>query len=740
MHLYRNRVIENQFNASEANDVCPGKRWARRRPAGTLRAVAVALLGLSTAVPQGLAQQTAPQSGDKVLSELPAAPSPVATEPLFLRDTPKDFTKSREFFPKPWRLYTASDNDVPKASFMNSVRLGDLVKNGKIYLSLADAITLALENNYDLAIARYNLDVADTDLLRARSGGLLRGVNSGIVTNTLGGTSQTLTVGGGPGGTSSGAATGSSGLVVSTDGTGPAPENLDPYITGTVQLERASAPQANKLFSGGKSVVTTNTDAYNFSFNEGFVTGTQLTVGLNTSRITTNNSFSDYSPELTSTFKATVTQHLLQGGGIWVNKRFMQEAIYDRRITDSAFRQQVLYTVNQVENIYWALVSSYEDLQAKERAVEQSSKVAADDRKQLEIGTMAPLDVVTADSAVAADKQNLISSQSNLQYQQLIIKQAIARNLNDQALIAAPIIPTDRVSLDELPEEKQTADELAAIAFQQRPELEQAVLSLKKDQITLRGAKNALLPVLDGFAFYGSSALGGAQNPGAVDFSTGQPYPAGTFPSVGFGSVLQNLFNSSAPDKGAGFNLNIPLRNRVAQADRSRSLIEYRQAQLRLEQLYTQVKMQVVNQQYALTNDRAAVLAAEASQKFNAQSLDSEQKKLHLGASTTALVLQQSRNLATAENSLTSARAAYARDRAYLYELLATTLQHYGINLSEAATGTVQQVPVIGGLEPAKQQKEPTLPNADQQKDQQQQMQQQNQQAPAPPSSPQKPQ
>lgn len=334
---------------------------------------------------------------------------------------------------------------------------------------------------------------------------------------------------------------------------------------------------------------------------------------------------------------------------------------------------------------------------------------------------MAPLDVVTADSAVASDQQALISSQSNLNYQQLIIKQAIARNLSDPALIAAPVVPTDRISLEELPEEKQSADDLANIAFQQRPELEQAVLSLKKDEITLKATKNGLLPQLNGFAFYNSSALGGSQSPDAINFATGKPYPPGTFPASGYGTVIQNLFNSSAPDKGAGVTLNIPLRNRTAQADRSRSLIEYRQAQLRLEQLYTEIRMQVVNQQFALTNDRAAVLAAEASQKYNAQSLDAEQKKLQLGASTTALVLQQSRNLATAENSLISAKAAYAKDRALLYQLTATTLQHYGINLGDAATGAVKEVPVIPGLEPAKPEKEPTLPTPQQQEHQIQQ-------------------
>jgi outer membrane protein TolC len=729
MYLFGNRVIG-------AGSKYSNKAPRRTSAASRLRAAAVVALGLSTGMPPQLfAQQpaTAPEKGNHVLNELPANPTPSPTEPLDLRSGWRDYSKPRQPFPNPIHIYTPTD--VPKASFMNSVRLGDLVKGGKIYLSLSDAITLALENNYDLAIARYYLDIADTDILRAKAGSLLRGVNSGLVTNTLSGgaSSSTLAVSGGPGGTSAGAATGATGLVVSTDGAGPIPANFDPYITGTVQLERASSPQSNTLFSGGKSSLTTNTDEYNFTYNQGFSTGATLVVGFNNSRVTSDNPFLNYSPSLTSSFKAQLTQPLLQGAGRGINRRFVQEAIYDRRITDSAFRQQVLYTVNQVENIYWNLVSAYEDLQAKEHALEQSNKVAADDRKQLEIGTMAPLDVVTADSSVATDKQNLVSSQSALNYQQLIIKQAIARNLNDPILLTAPIIPTDRINLDELPEEKETADELTQTAFKQRPELEQAVLSVKKDEITLKGAKNALLPTVNAYAFYGSSALGGAQSPDALNFETGTTYPAGTFPTVNYSSVFQNLFNSSAPDKGVGFNVNIPLRNRTAQADQARSMLEYRQAQLRLEQLYVEIKMQVVNQQFALANDRSAVVAAEASQKYNAQSLDAEQKKLRLGASTTANVLQQSRNLATAENTLTASRTAYAKDRAALYQLLATTLEHYGISLGDAATGAVGSVPVIPGLAPAQDRKEPTVPTHEQQR-------QQEQSAPAAPTVPTPPQ
>jgi outer membrane protein TolC len=705
MHLDVTRVLKQQkdeaagTNRGQAVSEQAGKRLR------ALAAVMLTMLTLTAGAPAGFAQQTADVSRDKATSGLPAEPAPVLTQPFSLRQAERDFTRpAGRSLGNPINLYRGTT--VAKASFVNSVRLADLVKDGKIYLSLSDAIALAIENNFDIAIARYNLDIADTDMLRARAGAGLRGVNSGVVSNTLGGSSSTLVSGGGPGGTtggSGGAASGSSGLVLSTAGAGPNPENLDPNVSGTVQFDRNKSQQTS-LFSPASQ---TNTEEYNFNFTQGFTPGTALTVAWNNSRIATNNTLSSYVPEITSSFKATVTQHLLQGAGIWVNKRFIYQALNDRRITDSSFRQQILYTVNQVESIYWGLVSAYEDLQAKQRALEQSTKLAADNRKQLEIGTLAPLDVVNSDSSVATDKQALINSQSNLNYQQQIIKQAIARNLNDPALVAAAVIPTDRVSIEELPEETQPLEDLVQQAFRQRPELEQAVLQLKNNEITLKGARNALLPTLDAYGYYGASVIGGAINKGCIFSGVSCVVQGNTAPS-GYGGVLEDLGNSTAPDKGIGFNLTIPLRNRTAQADQARSLIEYRQSELRLEQLYTQIRMQVVNAQFALTEDRAQVKASIAAQDYAQQSMDAEVKKLRLGASTTASVLQQQRNLATAENSLIAAQGAYAKDRAGLYQTLASTLQHYGINLNEAATGDVKTTPVVPGLKPAEPGKEPS--------------------------------
>jgi outer membrane protein len=671
-------------------------------------------------------QQTAPAAPG-----LPPEPTPNYTQPLFLHDTARDFSKPRGYFPNLIAPYTPTTVQAP--SFLNSARLDTLIKDGKLYLSLSDAVLLALQNNYDIAIQRLDLDIADTDLLRTKAGQLPQGTPTSLVTNTLGGGGSAVTSGGGPGG-SSVAGTGVGGIAVSSSGAGPTPENLDPYVTGTIQLQRQKTPQLNPLFSGGKSSLTTNTDEYNFTYNQGFRSGTALQAGFQNSRVTSDSPLNIYSPAYTTTFNAQLTQHLLQGFGWGLNSRFIVQATNDRRIADSVFRSQLLYTINQVEDIYWGLVSAYEDVQSKQHAVDQSTALEKDNEKQLQIGSMAPLDVVNARSQMSNDQQALIASQSNLEYQQLLMKQAITRNLDDPRIANAPVIPTDRVSLAETPEEHLSVDELVRQAEANSPAVEQAILNMRNDEITLKAAKNGLLPTLDAYAFYGAEGLGGSQSPGCLNFFTGQACPPNAYPTIGYGTAVSHLFNSSGPNKGAGFTLNIPIRNRPAQALQARSQIEYRQAQMRLQQLYVQIRMQVINDQYALTNDRAAVNAATTNQEYNRQSLDAEIKKLHLGASTTANVLQQQRSLAAADAQLISARARYATDRAALEEALASTLDRYGISIVDAATGQINTAPIIPGLEPAKTLPDVTPPS------QQQELQQQEQNPTKPQPPPTQPQ
>jgi outer membrane protein len=321
--------------------------------------------------------------------------------------------------------------------------------------------------------------------------------------------------------------------------------------------------------------------------------------------------------------------------------------------------------------------------------------------------------VLNADNQVATDTLALITSQNTLEYQQLIMKQAVSRNLDEPALSAAPVIPTDRVSLLEMPEERTPVEQLVQQAYANRPEIEQAVLNLTNSEITLRAVKNNLLPTVDVYGFYGAAALGGAKSP----FCSAEFFGPALcdVPTVGYGTVFSNLFNSSAPDKGAGVNVSIPIRNRTAQALQARAVLEYRQAELRLQQLYVQVRIQVINGQLALTNDRAAVQTALAAREYNFQAHQAEMKKLSLGESTTANVSQQERNLASAENNVISTEGTYAKDRASLEQLLAETLDRYGIQLSDAVSATVTKQPVVPGLEPAKPAPEAVVPGKPQQ-------------------------
>lgn len=695
----------------------------------------------SSAPPPDAAQQVpnapAPASAT---ATLPSPPPPVPTRPYDLRPTNQNFSKGKPQLLNPLNQYTQTH--VPPPRFTNSARLDDLYRNGKIYLSLDDAIALALENNFDIAIARYNLDIADNDVLRARSGLSFLGVSTGLIANTVGGntsltpsaapttsstggttgtaSSSTSTiqttgaVGGGPGGTSvgsGGGASGPAGINQTTLGAGPliAPlEPLDPQLTGTVQLSRSYTPQGTS-FETNSFTLNQNQDEYNFGYTQGFLPGELLAVTFDNTRTTSNNIFNFYSPILSTSFNAQVTQHLLQGFGWATNGRYIYITRNNRRITDSSFRAQLLYTIDQIENIYWGLVGAYEDEQAKEGALQQSTQLASDDQKQLQIGTLAPLDVVSANAQVASDQQALISAKTKLEYQQLIIKQAISRNLEDPVFAAAPVIPTDRVSLAQTPEETKPLEDLVQEAFANSPTIEQAQLGLRNQELTLKSVKNALLPVVDLYGFYGAAGLGGAKGPLIHCNPKSFFNPCAGVPGsqISYGTAFQNLFNSSGTNKGVGVNLTIPLRNRQAQAQQARAELEYRQSQMRMQQIYLQLRMSVTNQLFALQNDRAQVQAAEANERYAKQSLDAEQKKYHLGASTTILVLGQARNLETAQDNLISAQTTYAVDRAQLSQLVADTLNKYGISITEAATGKIGHAPLVPGLEAPKPEAKP---------------------------------
>ncbi|MGA3211518.1 MAG: TolC family protein [Terriglobales bacterium] len=616
------------------------------------------------------------------------------------------YANGKPLGPNPIGPYTPAN--VPNPTFANSARTSQLVKDGKLMLSLDDAIALALENNLDLAIARYNLPIADTDILRAKSGTGVRGVATGLVSGTPGGggvgsTTTTGSQGGGAGGTTSGAGgagTGTAGIVTSTLGAGPILDSYDPSFNAGMDIEHAKQSQISVL--GGAPTLDTNTGVANFSYSQGFPTGTLFTVGYNNLRTTSNSIFTEISPALNLGYRVTFRQHLLSGLSWTSNRRNLIIAKSNREITDVAFRQQVIATVSQIENIYWDLVNAYEDVKVKQRSVELAEKLLGDNQKQVQIGTLAPIEVVRGESQVASAKQDLIISQTNLELQQLLMKNAVSRNLTDTQLQAAEVIPTDTMEIPPVEPVVPTQD-LVAEALSHRPELAQSQIDLTNREVTKLAARNGLLPTVDLVGWYGTSAVGGDQNinatcpPNYSEFCV----PPGTIQSAGYGNSFNTLFTNEYPDYAVGINVNIPIHNRPAQADQIRSELEYRQAQMRLQQLQNQIRIQVQNSQFALQQNRARVDAARKARDLAQQTLDAEQKKYSLGASTTYAVQAAQRDFSQSESSLVAAMTAYEKSRVDLDSQTGLTLAHLGIEMNDAESGNINHLPNVPGVVPS---------------------------------------
>lgn len=658
------------------------------------------------------------------LTPMPQAPAPQHNAHLY---SDQNYAKPVSGFPNFFAPY--NPRRVAAPNLTNSAMTDKLFHDGKIYLSINDAVAMAIENNLDVTLQRYNLSIADTDILLTGSGSPSRGVNASVVQGTPGGaigapsaggtgTSAVGATGTGAGGTqigAGGAGAGALGIVSSTLGAGPPIDNFDPALSGTIQGERATTPQTSTVFTGTTSL-NQNTNTYNFGYTQGFSTGTLMTVGFNNNYVTQNSFFALVTPQLSPTFRFQLRQHLLQGFGFDPNLRYIRIARNNREITDVVFRQQIITTVTQVENIYWDLVTAYEAVQVNQRALQLAEKVLSDDQEQVKIGTMAPITLAQAQSGVASAKQNLILSQTNLQLEQLLMKNAITKNMQDPLLAEAPVIPTDTLNPNEQ-YEVRPIDELIAQALQARPEIASARINLTNLEISKKSIRNAMLPTLDAYAFYGAAGLAGPQNPlipTCPQNINGQCYEPGVIPQT-YSSAFGNLFNSSAPDKGVGLNLNIPIRNRAAQANQVRSDLEYRQSQVALQQTENTITLQVRQAQFAMQQNYAALQAAIAARDFARESLTAEQKKFTYGASTPTLVLQASSNLTTAESNVLNAAANYEKSKVNLDFTTAETLTKMGIDVADAEAGKVKNMPNIHGVVPVNQTKAPGAPEGESQ-------------------------
>jgi outer membrane protein TolC len=625
------------------------------------------------------AQQDAPNA--PVPQTTAPAPAPLASQaPLSIRTPPSLAIPHSN---NPLRAYAPST--VAKPNLDNSRRLTDLIRDGKLYISLQDAIDLALENNLDLAIARYNLPIADTDIQRTKAGGSFRGVNTGIVQGTPGGGVGGFGAGapgagaGGTTGGAGGAGAGASGLVQSTLGTGTNVSSYDPILTGTTSLEHLTQPLGN-LQLYGVPQLQANTGIVDFNYSQAFPTGTSFSMEVDNNRGTSNSIFNSLNPTLNSYYRFTVQQQLLAGFGTGPNLRFLRIAKNNKKISDIAFKMQVVATITQVANIYWDLVSAYQEEKVNEQSYAFAQQSLDNARKQLQLEAIPAMDVMRAEAEVSRRDQDLTVAKTNLQLQESLIKNALTKNLDDPTLEAMPVIPTDLLdTVQEIPE--KPTQELIAQALQDRAELSESDIDLQNREISRKAATNALLPTLTLIGFYGGTGLAGDLNP----FYTQPNTPI--VPTNWWGGFT-NSFNNSSPDYLVGLNLAVPIRNRVAKADQYRSELEYRQAELREQQLKKQIRIEVRNAEYALEQGRARVEAAKKSRDLAEKTFTIMQKEQTLGAGSSFQTLTAQRDLALAQLDLVNASTAYQKSKLELQRATGTTLDENKIEIQSAVDGT----------------------------------------------------
>jgi outer membrane protein TolC len=611
-------------------------------------------------------------------------------------------------FPNFWEPYSSPYVPAPRMS--NSERLHSLLSGSKLRLSVEDAIALALENNLDISVARYNLNFAQTDLLRAKSGGATRGVPGAFSSSAL----FSGAIGGGVSSISSGSTTSASGVTGSGGATNVGVIGCcDPVAGAQFGWDRRSSPLNYTVVSGVPLVTTQTTNAVTY-FGQGFLTGTSYAVAINGYRQSTTSLNTLFNPVVPTGLTVGIDQQLLNGFGYRANAKFIRIAQNDLKISNSVFRQQVITTVAQVLNLYWDYLSYKENVRVAEKALAYSEKLLSDNKRQVEIGTLAPIEVVRAESEVASDQQNLIVAQTSLQQQAELIKTALSRKV-DSELISAQIDAVDKLP-EPSPNDIPPLDQALKQALQDRPEVEQADLNLRYSAIVVKANRNALLPTLDLFATYAPTGLSGLGTvlgpcPSGYTVSGDQCLGSGveTIPrpmvlsSQGITQSLSQVFRGSYPDYSFGFTLQFPIRNRAAQADIARALLEQRQLEEQLQRQRNQVEQDVRSAEIGVIQARAQIAAATKAVLLAQRTLDAEQKKFQLGESTVFLLIQAQRDLATAEGNDVKARSTYAKALTQFQQVTATILADYHIELNDALQGKVTRSPNIPGTkdEPA---------------------------------------
>jgi len=569
---------------------------------------------------------------------------------------------------------------VAPINLTNSSRLQSLIRAGNLYLSVQDVIALTLENNLDIEIQRYGPVLNREVTRRAEGGGGLRTVGVGLA---AGPTSVSLTgvsLNASGGGTS---ATGvsSSGIITQL---GPAIPNLDPQISLYGQFAHSTSPQSNTFLTGTTALISTS-QSYQGQFYQYNDFGTYYQFTIAASHLKYNSPSFTLNPFTQGDADFQITQNLLQGFGRPVLGRNIRVSKNNEKVSDLQFKQQVITTVSAVLNLYWDLVSFNADLKARKDELSTAQALFEDNKKQVQIGTLAPIEVTRAEAQVYASQQDLLISETNLLQQETVLKNAISRNgVANPEIADVHIVPLDTIQVP-LQEEIPTIDQLVQQALGKRIEIAQDKINIDSQQINLKAIRNGLKPTLQLFAELTNNGLAGSANylaPGTV---------APTFLTGGAGTLFDQIVRRDYPNYSAGVSLNIPLRNRAAKSDYVTSALEERQAELSLQKAVNQVRVDVQNALIGLRQARVRFDSAVKARILQQQTLDADRKKYTLGASTVFQVVQDQQTLAAAQSTEQQSLANYSHARISFDQALGTTLEVNHVSIDEALSGRVMR-------------------------------------------------
>jgi len=571
---------------------------------------------------------------------------------------------------------------VAPVDLRNSDHLHGLIRAGHLYLTVQDAIALAIENNLDLEVDRYGPLSAEWALERAQGGGPLRGVTNGSTlvnqaTSGQGVVGSELSAG--LASNNSGGGGGRGGASISQ--IGPVTQNLDPVLENTTEYSHTTTPQTITSVSEVDALVDTKHIIDSF-VQEGFLSGGYVQVAANESYLK-ENALSDFlNPSVYPVVQIYASQNLLRGFGTGVNGRFIRVAQKNVRGAQETFRSQLLNVVASVLNLYWDLVSDNDDLTVRQRAVDQAQKFYDDTRKQIELGVVPRFEASRAQSGVSTSQQQLAIARATVQEQENLLKNALSRNgLEDPLLDGAQVVPLDRI---EVPEQDNlpALRELVAKALANRPDIALTKINDETAAISAEGTANGVLPSLQGFAAISASGLSGTATPPFV--FQGKTYAADPYHVGGLGNALGQVFRDNFPTRSAGFLFAGTIHNRVAQGDYGIEQLQLRQGDVVERRNQNQLVVDISNYMVALRQARARYSQAVDSRKLQEQLLEKAQQSFSFGANNISDVEAAQTAVVAAQETEVATRSAFSHARVALDQVLGQTLDVNHVSVQQA--------------------------------------------------------